>query len=485
MGLWFFPVVFTMGVGALRDGVSRTAFKLGFLLVCLGGSLGMLLPLRGLADPIVNWGHPITLSKTVNHAARSQYAGAGGSESRTSIAKRLSHYFSEAKTQWPLLGWVSAACGVAAGIWWLRNWWVVTFFWFLLTTGGLMALVSMPSTEIAGTAIAVLYVASYGVAAIWIGWGFMGTASWFGGWAAAVLALSVTGWTFASNRSRGDLSMDHSVYAYATGVIQSVGPEEVVVSEGDSTDFGLLYLYAVGETPRDILIGSRAGNVLQPVYGLDFGSLDPTQQRVRRTMVDRELAREHRLNLIHYDRFGDESQLRLGGFDVEPRGLVFRTGGESSDGVSMWKRLQVKSRAPGLTDEFWAKDLAGRVALMKRLFRESRPSDRASFNEWRVKAADLQKRRKDLPEWYVEMGRHGIEGGEIQEALAVLREGGERHPGSPLLLKAIGNAEYLCGNNRQAMEWWGRALRLQPGDSDLQRNMETLERRIRRGELAW
>jgi 4-amino-4-deoxy-L-arabinose transferase-like glycosyltransferase len=213
-------------------------------------ALYLYLPLAALRDPPMNWGDPRTWDRFIAHVTGSQYHDLMFQLTRAQLAAQAKRYIDHLPLQFsPTILWLAPL-----GAWSLarrqRRLFGLTFLIYLVDL--VYALNYLVYN------VEVYYLPSHLILALWIGCGLRLTGAWLGlRWrrralpparrralsaslsSAALLILPIT--SLAGNWKANDHRDDWSALVYARATLAALKPNAVVLAEGDSEYFPLLY----------------------------------------------------------------------------------------------------------------------------------------------------------------------------------------------------------------------------------------------------
>jgi len=255
----------------------------------LGLALMVYLPLRSAPDPVLDWGDPETLSATLDHFFRKQYAGAADAQPRTVLSQAVlvlhfletfAREFTPAIAALALLGALEGARR-ERGIFWLLA------VLFGLTSYGFIWLLSYRADRECLYLTRVYFLPAHAVAAVWLAGTLKtlvervrsrycmsqaGMRPFFAlGGAVLVFTPVLAHW------KDNDQSRNHLAEDWGRNILASLKPNAIILPSSDHSTFPLLYLQVVeGERP-DVLLGDKYGYIEDRVLLDLFQGKDPPQ----------------------------------------------------------------------------------------------------------------------------------------------------------------------------------------------------------------
>ncbi len=241
------------------------------LLLVLGVSCYLYLPMRAVRRPGVNWGDTSTIENAVRHVRREQYRELEFGEpfSLSTKARFLLHFFIQLGTQF---GWILVIPGLL-GVWLL---WKSRFrecfsllTLFTLNSAGLIVMLNFPFDEVKRFVVTVYYIPCYIIFALFIGAGMQRilSAGNFGekvrkaaAWILlAASALSLVIW----NYPKVDKRLHSLARRYGMDQLRCMDRNAVAILYGDGSCSRLRSLQGVCGSRRDVVV-IRRNRLLNP-----------------------------------------------------------------------------------------------------------------------------------------------------------------------------------------------------------------------------
>ena len=256
-GLLFFAITSRHRLQFLRE----LRWTLPLFLLPL--ALYLYLPLAALRDPPMNWGDPRTWDRFIAHVTGSQYHDLMFQLTRAQLAAQVKRYVDHLPLQFsPAILWLAPL-----GAWSLarrrRRLFGLTLLIYLVDIGYALNYLVYN--------VEVYYLPSHLIVALWIGCGLRQTGVWLGlRWrrralpparrrvlnaslsTVALLIVPIT--SLAGNWKANDHHDDWSALVYARATLAALKPNAVVLAEGDSEYFPLLYPRFVEHRRPDVTL---------------------------------------------------------------------------------------------------------------------------------------------------------------------------------------------------------------------------------------
>ncbi len=228
-----------------------------FLLFLLPLFLYAYIPIRASADPVLNWGHPVSLEKVLAHISAKDYRYAMFSAAPVALPARLYvHLVRNFVNEFTLAGFLLGLFGFYAIFKISRK-----LFIFLILVIASNILIFVNYNILDPQNISTYYFASFVVFTVAIGAGAFQLVKWSGRYRRYIFALLsiLIFYLVVSNRPVADLSHYDTDYNFGRNILRSVDKGSLVLVNGDMPLFSLWYLqYAEGYDKRlDIIPGYR------------------------------------------------------------------------------------------------------------------------------------------------------------------------------------------------------------------------------------
>ncbi len=340
---------------------------LAMLLIGLPFAAFLSLMIRALAHPSLAWGDTETIRGLVEHVLRQQYGGTGMSRS---ISNGYQQYMMLGGLLWHQ--WLMALALAAVGGWMVsREIRIYVVGVSLCVMAGLPVVLNfqfdplsrdLVSMFLYPTIVPVGVAAAAGLLAVYRG----------NRWVGALTAASLSGfmlWQAGSGWAVMDRSRTMVGYVYSRDLLQGVEKGAVAFLEGDNVIFPLSYVRDVERWSVQGALYDETGNVLPPVYGLDFMRLPASDHEKKLQEVQAELMKS--ATAVHFN-VGTHLANRHD-FPVGSGGLLLKMGEtpstlrQAQGGLSLraggpdafWKRSRVPAALPPPDGDYMARDLTG------------------------------------------------------------------------------------------------------------------------------
>lgn len=290
-----------------------------------GAILYLYLPLRSLAEPAINWGHPDTIDRFLDHIRRRQYGRLAKQErSITLVFDQMAFLVEKIWRQFPswsfpLMGW---------GAWSIRKRWsgfpTALSLQAAAVTIGFALLTNFPNTAASSMAVSVFFAPAYVVAGLWLGLGCLalvrraGSFRW--GWIAGLLVMGPWYGT-ALQWDALDLHWHKISHDYGVALMASVPKQSTLIASGDNAMFSLAYLQLVEHRRTDLEVYDDSGYIFPNIYGLDFLKRDSVNQEFHRLASQRVLIQRGDFPVFYTL---ENTKHDMTGVRLAPSGLVQR-----------------------------------------------------------------------------------------------------------------------------------------------------------------
>ncbi len=270
--VWYFVMIRPSRV-AMRDMLASVAFALISLAVIL------YIPMRSVADPVINWNNPQTLSRFITHVSRSQYQPLSVMVSAELIAREMGVYFFDLLPA-QFRGVFAPGSGIFKGIGYF-----VSYAWLVLAGFGFVRLAKNEPwrSRMAGWAIGalgvlasigfvlvmrfkiqradiflsrVMFIPSYGFVCLAAGLGLdMFVKRVRGHWRNVVTGFGIVMLVFvtASNWHYNDERKNRFGTDYIRNMLTVIKPDSLMFTTADEDLFGMWYWQHVLGKRRDIV----------------------------------------------------------------------------------------------------------------------------------------------------------------------------------------------------------------------------------------
>lgn len=341
-------------------------------LFLIGLSPYLCLPIRFSLGPVFAWNPIRDVHDLFFHITGREYGDRMFAASLSTVGRHLRDYGALLWNQWTPLGVPLMTAGALTQL--RRDW--------RLFTGCALFFLSDVFFSVNYTIndIAVFFIPSFLIGALWIGYGLHGAGTWIDRHLAqgrreglhtplryvAVLVLVLFPVVvLASNFYRNDRRHNRIAYQYGTDVLRSLDPDAILFTRGDDVAFVLLYLQKIEDIRPDVSVYSRNSRAMSEIYGPDYRDL-PVHSRARRR---REIERQWIIGgqrPVYYEIRTDMPSIP--GYKVVPEGLAFRVKGEDEQAhpTTFWETGAVDSMEglPFYKDP-WVRKLLSNVHIHK------------------------------------------------------------------------------------------------------------------------
>jgi Flp pilus assembly protein TadD len=474
--LLLFPALFW----SFRSFLNKPRFAISSITsFFLGLSLYLMLPIRSVRDPLVDWGDPSTFHQFWFHVTRAQYGGNVRSGSLLDGFADLGIFIRDLSLEIWVLGAVAVLAGILAA---RRRPSSPMLLAFLATLLGVPLLIRVPATvENANVMEAFLPpmivlsapFAAQGLFGLWVRTAGKGRRV-----LSALLLLLLTvrvPWSAVRSGQSRNLSGED----LGRDVLMCIPRNAVLYSEGDTATFPLAYLKGVLALRPDAEVFDRTGGLFEDLYGL----LRAERRGVGLPAADLvAIERAHETRHSHPHVLYSEKETAPGR-SLEYAGLLFRvTGDGPSQPVPrpdhpVWSTLRPPRVAA--TNDYLSREAASRYHVMRGeylLGRDDAAADR-SFDEATALGHDNARLFINIGVAHLDAGRDG-------EALAFFQRAAELAPGMPLAWYNLAFTEGRHGDAEKAVGHYLRAVQLDPSYAAARNNLAYLYMKAGRVEAA-
>jgi len=265
MMLWA-PMVFMVVI----IGGWRSVSWPGFLLLGLGVTLYLYLPLRSLAQPPMDWGNPENWTNIWNHILRRQYAPvAAGNRTLEGLGRQL---FFAGEKLWEAWSWL-LVCSVIGWAWMLKRRDAFGFSalgLFLFLSVGIAVLTNFRPVPMQVHQVRAFFTPALLCTGLAVGWGVAVLSQWIGARTPAwVGRLAIPTLLIGGALAQGAVRLpghqhqrEHIIWSYGLDLLRSVPDGSAVTVTGDFPTFPLGYLIHVEGYGQGRWVGDDAGSVL-------------------------------------------------------------------------------------------------------------------------------------------------------------------------------------------------------------------------------
>ncbi len=305
---WLYLAAFTVGLGLTNHSTMGPLAPIFFGWVCLrhlylfkhpvlllnlfaafllGFSIILYLPMRSLADPVMDWGNPETLSGMLDHLLRRQYTAAAEPRPRTIFAQAMLvfHFLETFSIQFTPLLSILALFGAFFHKAKERSSFYLFLILFLMTSYGFIWLLNYPPDRENLHLTRVFFLPAHALGALWIALAIKALGDWlFRRYALGAVrlnpAFSLAGFTLLalpllSNFELNNESKNYLAEDWGRNILRTLKPDSIILPASDHSTFPLLYLQAVEGLRRDVLIGDKYGYIEDRLFRELFGGKNP------------------------------------------------------------------------------------------------------------------------------------------------------------------------------------------------------------------
>lgn len=266
------------------------------LLFVIGFSIYLYLPIRSLANPLMDWGNPETFKNTFEHIFRRQY----GKISK--IPRSLPLFISQLKTYFELMFSQFTPyllIFIPLGIYSLIKSYskyilAVTISIFLVFGVALTYVLNFSLTPLEIDVVKVFFIPSYLMLLLWM---FFGLKFIFEklylfkklAVVSIVVVLICPVFPLQANYYENNLSRNYIAYDCSMNILRTVNNNGMIFVIGDDVMFPLAYLIKVEQMRPDILPYDDLGCVFENIYGDDFLKIPQINRDQERNEVQRRI----------------------------------------------------------------------------------------------------------------------------------------------------------------------------------------------------
>jgi tetratricopeptide (TPR) repeat protein len=249
--------------------IKRPGFLLVLLLLFGVGLIPYLyLPIRASAQPVINWGRPVTLQAFFSHITRSQYTHTWGSSDFTfsSLILFLKDFFKELPDQYGFIILAIAGLGLFVLFHQERKIGLLTVSFAIVSVIGPLLVGQYPSTSENFSIAQAWYHPAYIIIAIWTGAAYAWIFTQIRYIKQKLLTVTITIillllalYPLYKNYYECDKSSYYLARDHALNIFDSVETDAIYFPAGDYSDFPAFYLQAVEGIRPDVVIASYSG----------------------------------------------------------------------------------------------------------------------------------------------------------------------------------------------------------------------------------
>lgn len=248
----------------------------GLLLLFLGLFIYFYLPIRSIANPLIDWGNPENIKNFIRHVTRTQYSfKTYHGYSISLFFQQAKSYFHAALSQFGILTFLLFILSFVGlfRIFKIKKFFFITIFIFLAMSFGFIIMINFYMTAKNLYVVETFYIPSYMMISIWVFSGllyifekFKNTKLTQSFGLIILLPLSV----IFSNFNYNDLSKSYFLKEYGKNILNTLDKNSILFVSGDNPMFSLVYLQKVEKNRLDLKIYDDFGSVFENIYGDDF-----------------------------------------------------------------------------------------------------------------------------------------------------------------------------------------------------------------------
>jgi tetratricopeptide (TPR) repeat protein len=454
------------------------------LATIIGASIFLYMPIRSIADPVMDWGDTESLSALVDHVLRRSYSNVAEPRPRTLASQwamlqpLLGTYFA----QFTPLGGTLALFGVLPlfrrrrGAFWLL------FLLFGSTTYGFLWLLNFEPTREQLHLTRVFFLPAWAVASVWLALALRELATRARAWsrahrnqlptristpaswlsvrtmsraclAASALLVSAP---ILSHYRRNDRSGDYLALDWGTSMLESLPTDAIVIAPSDHSTFPLVYLQVVEGLRPDVVIASKYGYYEERLFDQIFEGRETPHALLPSSSegpkVERFLVESSGRRVF----FSTKADSVPPGFELRTLGLLYEAVPEGSAPISeeevssVWQRIRLRPSSLAVSTGDYGDDLV-------------------------------------IADYYFALGRRHLAAKDAENAVAVFRRAARHARGIESVLNNLGSALAESGNHDEALEFLFEAHRVDPSYSLAILNVALCLDRLQRyeGAVEW
>jgi len=302
----------------LRDYVQPQVWLFAFLMVVLGLSTHLILPIRAAADPFINEGDPSTLPRFMDYVFRKQYGPTSFFVRRAPILMQLDFHFLR------YFSWQFFDAGVISNFLNVSKQFIHTIFQFIVIALGLTGLyyqlkkskrsfiylasfffmasiamilvMNLSSAEVRDRPY--FFITAYMLWAFWMGIGAMGIVRYFRKRSKllAIIALCLIATlpiiNMASHFHKTDRSQELLSLEYGTNFLNGLDKNAIIFTNGDNDTFPLWYAQAVYDPHAEEYYLEEDTLLFREIKGFSISDKEDIPRKTQNKLNDAYLAKK-------------------------------------------------------------------------------------------------------------------------------------------------------------------------------------------------
>ncbi|MBN1591870.1 MAG: tetratricopeptide repeat protein [Candidatus Coatesbacteria bacterium] len=425
------------------------------MLLLVGLSCYIYLPIRASCDPAINWSDPDTLEGVIYHAGAAEHRGKAilatgyesGGQRFLSILGLFASQYGPATAVFlivALVGWISLRRNrtllIAAALVVIMN---IVYIQFI-------NVVPLQATGFGYPSYLVLVLLfSAGLMRVAAGMPRLG----------AALAVLIVFVAIISNYHPNDRSEDYLTYDYGSNLLSHLPVNSALFAKGDNQIFSLLYLQAIEGHRADVALFDAYGDLAVPLRsfaGFRFGELQPKIEFVCRDFD------------ACFFGFTPDSQLGSLAKDAVPFGALFRTGKDIGLPETIWPLYELR----GLDDASIFRRMLSQEITSTYHFRKAEYLRLRGDDEgWKRELLAASQAGGEVDFMRARLGDGYAEAGMIDEAIDEFRAAISLNPNKADYYNQLGVLYRRCGRDGDAIKVFQKALSLEPKESSYAYNL--------------
>ncbi|MEK6645531.1 MAG: tetratricopeptide repeat protein [Candidatus Firestonebacteria bacterium] len=491
----------------LKDG-SRGIYKIiGFFL--LGICIQMYLPIRSLANPLLDWGNPDSFNNFIFHVLRKQY-GVLAKEPR-SIALFLKQCFAYANflfDQFNPFLLVFIIFGFLKIVY-DKKYLIFSVIAFLFLSIGFILLLNFKIIEKDLYLVQIFFIPSYVIILIWITfgikylWDISKTNYKFIriGLMGILFVLLIL--SFKHNYSVNDKSKNYVAYNFANNILRTLEPNSILFSRGDNPVFLLSYLRLAEGVRNDVTIYDDFGCIFTNIYGEGLLFMDKSERDKKMRDKQKEIINSRKEPIFF--TLGSNMQ-KIQGLITMPAGVLYRVirpwEEDSVKNKNYWKNYELNGiNDSEILSDFLAREMVARYYFgLGEYYHYTKENDKSNENyrkamelarniEWmQSNLASLSVLRGNKDEAikdyerivaanpknaiaYNNLGVAYLEKEEFDRAMVNFRKAIGLEQDYADAHNNLGNVYYKTGQRKEAYDEYNVAIKLNPEQADAHCNI--------------
>ncbi len=311
-----------IGIGSFWAPAFAGATLVAFL---LGASVYLVLPLRAVHEPMMNWGNPQTLERFWHVITRADYGSLTLALGETPARTAVNTLFQLKRFVLGLVSevtWAGILAGMVGVVWACRRerkaWaWVLAFIFvgpFFFVLGNL------PFDAQSNGLLGRFYVLPLFIWVLFIAYAFQAAATLSPALPWAVLGVPLLFFLVRNPAEAFPWRGEFSAYAYGRNHLKTLPPNAILMMDGgDDTFYALAYLTQVERRRPDLELHDRGALVYPNPYGADFRQLTRDQKENRRQAIERAMLASHRP--LYYSTMNEQI---MPGVKLSQEGILYR-----------------------------------------------------------------------------------------------------------------------------------------------------------------